>query len=74
MTMELIFDESCVYDPEVDNSSSEEAFAALIEDVTHRMIRSSFANGLTECQFWSCSIVMTSVGVDLPICYPSGTR
>ena len=31
---DVIFDESCVYDPEVDNSPSEEAFAALIEDVT----------------------------------------
>ena len=31
---DVIFDESCVYDPEVDNSPSEEAFAAIIEDVT----------------------------------------
>ena len=31
---DVIFDESCVYDPEVDNSRSDEAFAAIIEDVT----------------------------------------
>ena len=30
----MIFDESCLYDPEVDNSLSDEAFAAIIEDVT----------------------------------------
>ena len=31
---DVIFDESYIYDPEVDNSPSEEAFAAIIEDVT----------------------------------------
>ena len=29
-----VFDESCVYDPEVDNSPSDESFAAIIEEVT----------------------------------------
>ena len=30
----MIFDESCLYDPEVDNSPSDEAFAAIIKDIT----------------------------------------
>ena len=44
LSRDVIFNDLCGYDPEIDNSPSNEAFAALIEDITE------YPTGLTHLE------------------------